>query len=144
MSVTGAATPSIHEALGELLRTFSPHPLDPTRAFADWGTTYTDAVKFEDGVRGRSWTELPASFLEYHHDALPFLHPRSIGDYLPAYLAVLLRGDPALDALPGFLLGILTRDDPGRFDARFAYLSLEQRRAVARALVALEATWNGS
>lgn len=135
---------SIEDVFGEVVRAFPPHPLDPANAFAEWGTTYLDAVKFEDGVRARTWTELPASFLEYHHDALPFLGPRSIGEYLPAYLAVLLRGDPALDALPGFLLGILTRDDPDRFDVRFAHLSPEQRRAIARALVALEAAWEGS
>jgi len=118
---------------------FPPHPLDPTLAFDEWGPTYLDAARFRTGTAGRSWPDLPAAFLEWAHDALVFFGPSSIGEYLPAYLASLLRRDGELSAMPGFLLyGVLTRRDAERFDARFAQLTGVQRKAVAAALLAYE------
>jgi hypothetical protein len=131
--------------LETLERAFPPQPVDPGAAFAEWGGTHVDAEAFREGVRGKRWTELEPAFLERHHDALVFLGPASIATYLPAYLAALVRRDPALSALPGFLLGVLTRGRDGeRFDARFSELTSEQRRAVARVLAAHEAELAGS
>lgn len=131
------ASESVIEKLAEA---FPPHPIDPAAAFEEWGGTYTDAERFRAGVRGRAWTELEATFLERHHDALVFFGPSSIADYLPAYLAALVRRAPALSAMPSFLLGVLARDqDPARFDERFARLTPAQHRAIAVALTAYEA-----
>jgi hypothetical protein len=132
---------SVTEKLAEV---FPPHPIEPAAAFEEWGGTYTDAERFREGVRGRAWTELEAAFLERHHDALVFFGPSSIADYLPAYLAALVRRDPALSAMPSFLLGVLARgQDPARFDERFARLTPAQRRAIAGVLAAYEAELDG-
>jgi uncharacterized protein (DUF58 family) len=128
-----------------LERAFPPHPIDPARAFAEWGGTYVDAEVFRAGVRGKRWTELEASFLERCHDAVVFLGPSSIAEYLPAFVLALVRRDPALSALPSFLLSVLTRGgDSERFDARFAELTSAQRRAIARTLAAFEVELAGS
>lgn len=133
------------DELAILERAFRPHPIDPAAAFAEWGGTYLDAARFSDGVRGKRWTELDAVFLEHHHDALVFLAPSAIGDYLPAYLAAVVRRDKALSAAPGFLFGVLTRGrDVERFDARFAKIAPDQRRAVARVLAAYEREVDGT
>lgn len=128
-----------------LERAFPPHSIDPEGAFAEWGGTYVDAEAFRRGVRGKKWPDLDATFLERHHDALVFLGPHSIADYIPAYLAAVVRRAPELDAAPGFLLDILTRrGEDERFDARFARLTREQQRAVAHALEAYEREVAGS
>jgi hypothetical protein len=129
----------------ELASVFPPHPLDPTNAFAEWGVTHVDANTFEEGVRGKRWTELTGAFLEHHHDALVFFGPSSMPEYLPAYLSALAGRDPSLSAMPSFLLGVLTRkpNDP-RFEALYSNLTAEQRRAVARTLVSYETKVAGS
>jgi hypothetical protein len=136
---------SIETEIKNLVRIFPPQPIDPLRAFVEWGGTYPDAQRFRDEVSGKSWTELSPAFLEQAHDALVFLGPSAIADYLPAFLAVMLRRDRELDALPSFLLNVLTRGTDGdRFDARFAHLTAAQRQAVAEALAALEAEHEGT
>ena len=133
------------DAIDDLKRAFPPHPIDPTNAFAEWGGTYVDATGFRDRVRAKPWTELDADFLERHHDALVFLGPESVPEYLPAYLSKLVSRDPALSALPSFLLAVLTRGDDGeRFDARFSRLTAEQISAVGRTLAAFESELEGS
>ena len=135
----------VGDELENLERVFPPHPIAPATAFAEWGGTYVDAEAFRTGVRGKRWTELDASFLERHHDALVFFGPSTISDYLPAYVRALVRRDPALSALPSFLLSVLTRDnDVERFEARVAGLTAAQRRAIARTLVAYETQLAGS
>ena len=130
---------SISEALQEILAAFPVHSLDPAHAFDDWGTTYLDSERFERDASGRRWTDLPTTFWEFHHDALFFLGPSVMPEYLPGYLAAVLRGDETLDALPGFLLEALTRREGERFDERFACMTERQRFAVRDALLALEA-----
>lgn len=121
--------------LEKLATAFPPEPIDGGRAFAEWGKTHLDAEKFSDAVQGQLWTELQPAFLEYHHDALVFMGPSSVADYLPAYLMSMLRDDPVLSSMPSFLLGVLTRSrDAARFDARFSRLTPMQRRAVGEAL----------
>jgi hypothetical protein len=135
----------IEDEIKGLTQAFPPHPLDPNAAFSEWGGTYTDADRFRQGVRGRVWSELDAAFLERSHDAVVFLGPSSIADYLPAYLASLLRRDRELSALPSFLFGVLTRGtDTQRFDARFAQLTAAQRVVVANALAAFEVEVEGT
>jgi hypothetical protein len=136
---------ALADEIEQLETVFPPHAIDAASAFREWGGTHLDAEAFRQGVSGKAWTELPAAFLEHHHDALVFLGPSTIADYLPAYLAVLVRRDPALSSLPSFLLGVLTRTGDGsRFDERFAQLTTAQRRAIARVLVAHEAELAGS
>ena len=136
---------STESEITNLTRAFPPHPIDPVAAFGEWGGTYTDAERFREGVRGRLWTELTTAFLERNHDALVFLGPASIADYLPAYMTSLLRRDPALSALPSFLFGVLTRgQDPERFDTRFAHLTVTQREAIASALASYERDVDGT
>ena len=135
---------AIGDELEQLKQVFPPHPIDATGAFREWGGTHIDADAFRRGVAGKAWTDLRATFLEQHHDALVFLGPSTIPDYLPAYLSAFVR-EPALSALPGFLLGVLTRSGDGsRFDERFAQLTPAQRRATARVLVSYEAELVGS
>ena len=136
---------ALRDELAELARVFPPHAIDPTHAFSERGGTHVDANVFRDGVRGKQWTELDGEFLERHHDALVFFGPTSMPEYLPAYVSALVRRDPALSALPGFLLGTLTRDaDDRHFDTLFGRLTTEQRRAIARALAAYEADVAGT
>ena len=136
---------ALGDEIEQLKTAFPPGPIDAASAFQEWGGTHDDAEAFRQGVAGKAWTELPAAFLEHHHDALVFLGPSTIADYLPAYLAVFARRDPALSALPSFLLGVLTRSGDGsRFDERFAQLTDAQRRAIARVLKACEAELVGS
>jgi hypothetical protein len=133
------------DAIESLKRAFPPHPIDPTNAFAEWGGTYIDASAFRDGVRTRPWTGLDGDFLEHLHDALVFLGPESVPEYLPAYLSKLVTRDPALSALPSFLLAVLTRGDGReRFDARFSRLTAAQVSAVGQALAAFESELEGS
>lgn len=135
----------ITDELQDLERAFPPRPIEPEGAFAEWGGTYVDAEAFRAGVRGKRWPEIDASFLERHHDALMFFGPSSIAEYLPAYVVALIRRDPALSAMPSFLLGALTREGDGqRFDDRFRALTAAQRRAIARALAAYETELAGS
>ena len=127
------------DAIENLKRAFPPHTIDPTNAFGEWGGTYVDAAAFREGVRAKPWTELDADFLERHHDALVFLGPQSVAEYLPAYLSKFVSRDPALSALPSFLMAVLTREgNAERFDARFSRLTADQISSVARLLVALE------
>jgi hypothetical protein len=136
---------ALADELEQLKAAFPVRPLDPTDAFQEWGGTYLDAEVFRRGVTDKTWDALPAAFLEHHHDALVFLGPSAIGDYLPAYLAAFARRDPALSAMPSFLLGVLTRGGDGtRFDERFAQLTKAQRQAVGRVLVACERELAGS
>jgi hypothetical protein len=131
---------ALADELERLKVAFPAHPLDARDAFREWGGTHLDAEAFRRGVTDKTWDALPAAFLEHHHDALVFLGPSTIADYVPAYLATFARRDPALSAMPSFLLGILTRSGDGtRFDERFAQLTKAQTRAVARVLVACEA-----
>lgn len=136
---------TVDDPLEELKVAFPVHPLDANDAFREWGGTHLDADAFRRGVAGRTWDVLPAAFLEHHHDALVFLGPSAIAEYLPAYLAAFARRDPALSAMPSFLLGVLTRSGDGtRFDERFAQLTKPQQRAVARVLLACESELAGS
>jgi hypothetical protein len=136
---------ALEDEVRGLARVFVPHPIDPALTFSEWGGTHVDARAFREGVRGRTWPELEGSFLEHHHDALVFFGPSSMPEFLPAYLAALVRRDPALSALPGFLLGILTREQADdRFDDLYGQLSTAQRRTVARVLVAYERELEGS
>lgn len=136
---------SVAEELENLTRLFPVHPIDSRVAFEEWGGTHVDARVFRDGVDGKRWTDLGSAFLEHHHDALVFFGPTSMPEFLPAYLSAFARRDPALSAMPSFLLGILTRErNDARFDELYSHLTAEQRRAVARVLAAYEAEVAGS
>src|SRR5262245_1631268 len=76
---------------------------DLTRAFP---TSSSDIIPSDDD----EWPEMSSTleFLERNHDALMFLGPALLGDFLPAFLAAVLRRAPELDALPSFLLRSLT------------------------------------
>lgn len=132
---------SLKAALSELEAAFPATVLESERAFGEGGTTYLDGDKFVAGARGKTWRELDPEFLEYHHDAMGFLAPETLGAYLPAYVAAVARGGPAIRNLPTFLHGVLTRtSDPQRFDTRIGRLSKEQLQAIAGVLVAIEAS----
>lgn len=134
-------TDSIKTAIDDLRAAFPPHPLEPERMFLEWGVSYTDGGAFKDGTRGKQWDELPAQFLEFHHDALLFLGPAALAEVIPAYLAAVLRRDRELDMLPTFLLSVLNRSiDTERFDARFGRLPPAQRQAITHALEAWAAS----
>lgn len=138
---------TLHAAIEELRSAFPPHLLDVRMAFDQWGRTYLDAAAFHVGAQGKRWDELPASFLEFHHDAPLFLGWPVIVDVIPAYLAVALRRAPELDMLPAFLVSTLTRgvdSNATRFDAQFAQTSLAQRSAIAHALEAWEQSTSDS
>lgn len=126
-------------AIDDLTHAFPPRPLNADQAFGASGTTYLNADAFRDGSRGQTWDRLASEFLEFHHDATVFLTPEAFVEYLPAFLAAVLKGGPELNGLPPFLRSALTRSrDPSWFDARMDRLTAVQRSAVARALVALE------
>ena len=97
---------SVETEIQNLVKAFPPQPIDPRRAFVEWGGTYPDAQRFRDDVSGKPWTELSPAFLEQAHDALVFLGPSTIADYLPAFLSAILRRDRELNALPSFLLNV--------------------------------------
>jgi len=130
---------SLVTALSGLEAAFPATKLVPEGTFGEGGTTYLDGGAFIEGARGRTWKELGPEFVEQHHDALMFFAPERFGEYLPAYVAGVAKGGPAIRNLPAFLRGALIRTrDPRWFDARIERLSHEQRRAIADVLVALE------
>jgi len=125
--------------IADLQRAFPPGLLAPAGAFDAWGTTYLSVDDFERRSRGETWRSLSAAFLEFHHDALFMLDSAAFAAYLPAYLRAVLLERDQLDALPGFLIGALSRriDDEAlrvRFDRRVSALDRAQRAAVAQAL----------
>ena len=127
----------------EIEAAFPATPLGPGQAFAEWGLTYLDSEGFRTSSQGRTWRELPPDFLEYHHDALPFLGPAAFREYLPAYIAAVVLHLQQLDALPVSLASILTRKHAdtaleARFDRRLELLNARQQRAVAMAFLFLE------
>jgi hypothetical protein len=132
------------EAVRAIEEAFPKAPIEPTNAFTDWGKTYLDVERFEDGVRGRTWDALTPEFLEFHDDALAFLGPDAFAWVLPAYLRALLDSKLSLGSIPFALLPALTRPEAGpdaalwrgRFDARVSRLSPAQREAVLKALAA--------
>lgn len=127
----------------QLEHAFPARSIDPASAFAEWGG-FLDAARFRDGVRGKRWTELEASFLEQHHDAIVFFGPSAIATYLPAYLATMVSRAPALDVLPQYVIDVLTRSlSPERFDTRFAQLTPPQRHAIATVLANFERELEG-
>ena len=127
-------------ALKGLEAAFPASKLESEGAFGEGGTTYLSGQAFIDGARGRTWQELGAELVEDHHDALLFFTPERFVEYLPAYVAAVARGGPAIRNLPTFLRGALTLTrDPQWFDARIERLTPAQRQAIADVLVALEA-----
>lgn len=133
--------PVLKTALSQLEAVFPATVLESERAFGEGGTTYLDGDQFVAGARGKTWPELDPEFLEHHHDAMLFLVPETFGAYLPAYVAAVARGGPAIRNLPAFLRGVLTRTrDPQRFDTRIGRLSKEQLQAIASVLVEIEAS----
>jgi hypothetical protein len=107
---------------------------DLTRAFPPYSL---DAAPSGDP----EWPEMSSTleFLERNHDALMFLGPAVLGDYLPAFLAAVLRRAPELDVLPTFLIRSLTHGvDIDRVRARVERFTFAQRRAVENAIAALE------
>lgn len=132
-------TTSGDELQRSIEREFPAHVLNADLAFRDWGGTYLDAQDFKSGVRGKTWLSLDDKFLEFHHDALYAVGPAFFPQYIPACLAALLRGSNTLDALPGFVAGVLTqrpdRADPEmRFEARLQSLTNGQKQVIAEVL----------
>jgi hypothetical protein len=120
----------IEEAVDALRAAFPPQPLDPDRARDEWHVGTIHTTGFMDAVRGKPWV----------------LGPNALVAVLPAFLAAMLRRAPELHMVPTFLLGTLTREPATaqRFDARLGPLTLEQRRAIARALATWEASPQGA
>jgi hypothetical protein len=132
------------EILAELSAAFPSHKLDPAAAMGDAAVTYLDFPSFETGSRGRTWGNLGWEYLKLHHDAIGFLTPAGLAEYLPAYLSAAIKHHEEVDVLPVFIAGGLTRrpDEPeelARFDDLLARLDDRQQTAVAIALAGLEA-----
>lgn len=140
--MTGTPDP-IAEAIFALQRAFPARPLDPASALAESGATWPDAADFIAHAAGKTWPDLDPQRLESDREALFFVAPSAFPDYLPAFLVAALGHFAALDLLPDFVAGALTRpadppEDQRRFDERTAGLTTAQRDAVTRALAALE------
>lgn len=137
-----APSPELARALQALDETFPARPLDRPEASVPAG--YLSLARLEADRRGKTWKDLDPAFLRCHHDLLPFLDAGGIADYLPAFLSAVLwemldRG-PDLDVVTASTIAELTRSErhAARFDRQLAALPLEQQRAIAIALSALE------
>ncbi len=115
---------------------FPPTPLDTSHALDNWGRTYTSYERFEADTNGKSWTEIPGSVAEWHHDVIGFLDPPHFALLVPAFINAMI-GQTGLDALPRFLCSSLTPTNATdeKFRLRIEALSHEQKLAIAKALV---------
>jgi hypothetical protein len=130
--------------LEQLQAAFPTEPIDPTGAFADWGTTYSDVDEYTRHLEGKSWEQLEASYFVKRSDALGFLGTKHLVAVLPVYLRAMVK-DGVWSEASGMLTVILAKPAPGkdtglgasRFDALVTALSDAQRVAVAASLSAL-------
>jgi hypothetical protein len=131
--------------LQEIAGEFSARPLDNSGEFSNFGASYLEVDSFRSGTQGKTWQELDWTWLKSHHDAVHFLTPRGVAEYLPAFLSAALAHYNDMDVAPRSIASVLTRPDAddaagqSRFDEISASLTDGQRRIVAAALEQLAA-----
>jgi hypothetical protein len=118
--------PGSAECLAEVRRAFPvalppPGPLGREgRWFDEAGLPHTyedpEALDADRHFAGRPWTDFASAALlqwELTHQGLPFLTPRALAYYLPAYLVALLSEPLDVDtfAVLESVVGVLTRPD---------------------------------
>ena len=128
---------SREDFIKQLCSTFPANAIRGDAAFAQWGGSYPDAVRYEQAIDGKTWERLDREYILRRNDALGFLSTQQLVQILPVYLLSIVEEgvmSPALDAV----LVKLARPkrEPGRerFDAFVAALDRPQRTAVATAL----------
>mgnify|MGYP000979021603 CR=1 FL=1 len=138
----------MRDNLIEQLRTAFPmEPIQSTDAFEEWGTTYPDAVPYEQAIEGKTWNTLDDDYIVRRSDALGFLGTRQLIAVLPVYLRSLVEKSYWSPAA-GMLMLILAKPEPGaktglvagRFDALVDALTDAQRAAIASVLRAFYET----
>ncbi|HEY4241548.1 MAG TPA: DUF6714 family protein [Kofleriaceae bacterium] len=126
-------------ALEALVAAWPPHPIEPSGpAWAD----ESGGNAFRDGVRGKTWQELPGELLDYHRSQMSFLGPAEFREVLPAWLAAAM-GKPT-DIQEALLYRLTPGRDVDRFRARFEPLTPLQRNAIAQVLDVLRLRWSGA
>lgn len=125
-------------AIDDVAAAWPTHVLDPSSPEwddEDGGNT------FRDGVRGKTWRELPDPFLRYHHSMMTFLGPAAFGDVLPAWLVCALGdGSNVQDSL---LWRLRPSTGERSFHERFDTLTAAQRTAIRHVLEALALRYAG-
>ena len=129
-------------AAGMLEAAFPKVKLDPKSAVGDAKATFLDYQAFAKDSNGRDWSQLDWEYLELNREAIGFLTPKGLADYLPALLSAAIVHYDEVDVLPTFIAAGLTRctDEPARlarFDELAGHLDESQQKAVATALAEL-------
>jgi hypothetical protein len=132
--------------LAQVRAAFPAEPIDASRAFDDWGTTYPDALPYAQHLEGKTWEQLDRSYMIKRSDALGFLGTQQVVAVLPVYLRSLLEDGVWSISAEGLIL-LLTKPDPGkktgiklpRFEAFAGALTSAQRAAIATVLQAFAA-----
>ena len=129
-------------AAGMLEAAFPKVKLDPKSAVGDAKATFLDYQAFAKDSNGRAGSQLDWEYQEQTRDAIGFLPPTGLADYLPALLSAAIVHYDEVDVLPTFIAAGLTRraDEPARlarFDELVGHLDETQQKAVATALAEL-------
>src|SRR4051812_45928770 len=69
-SMESLMLPEHATVLEQLRAAFPAEPIDPARAFDDWGTTYPDADPYAKHLEGKTWEQLDRSYMITRADAL--------------------------------------------------------------------------
>ena len=128
--------PAARDALlDELARAWPAHPIEPPReGWVELGGTSA----FREGIRGKTWLELPPEFVRREYAMMSSLPPEALVECLPAWLAVAVGADEGNVA--GWLIEIVQLPRARSLRAR---LSPAQREAVAKTLAVLAVRWAG-
>lgn len=135
---------SLENAIERIEDAFPSGLLDAQQAWGPAGTSYIDAAGFTEGVHGKNWRDLSQDFLTQFHDAIDYIDPARLQDFIPAYVRAVLRAPKDVTGLALFVLQALTRSTDGaRFDSQFEALDESKKQAIAQALLELERVHEG-
>jgi hypothetical protein len=135
---------SLENAIERIEDAFPPGVLDAQRVWGAAGTSYVDAAGFTEGIYGKNWRDLSQEFLTQFHDAIDYVDPARLQDFIPAYVRAVLRAPNDVSGLALFVLQALTRSTDGaRFDSQFEALDESKKQAIAQALLELERVHEG-
>src|SRR5262245_37998917 len=132
LQLAGASTMQVERVYEDPTKPFHPVPVETF----DWRPEECEGLELDADL-------LPAfAFLERNPDALRFVGPAMLED--ADLLVGILRHAPVLDSLPTFVVHALRRRSDVRFVTRISRFTPAQRREIANALIALEASYEGS
>lgn len=132
-----------HELLQEIHDRFPPRALDPDQAFDPQGGSYLNIDEFRHNSQKYTWEELNLKFLRFHYDSLQQLSPLGFVDYVPAFLAIMIRDRPHVDIIPLAVLAAVTPSPipsiAARYKERIHALNDGQKTTILNVIAHLKA-----